>query len=197
MATNNEKILKALENENESITTTELANKTGIDVKNVSRYLKALENKGFIVRKTIQKGKIRVVMIKLNTTFSEEEIALANIGKGNDFLEVKPKPVKIQALKPPKQPPKPPKPIIDYEGIDFDKIANSSEFKRFIFMIRTGSTFRGSNVELDKKLQKTEQEINFIKEIGRGTHQDFRSVVSELKEALAKRKSKIEIKVQD
>lgn len=112
--------------------------------------------------------------------------------KFKDFSKppIKPKkqPIKKRDLKPPKVT----KPIIDYEGIDFNKIANSSEFRRFIYMIRTGSTFRGSNIELDKKLLKTEQEINIIKEIGRGTHQDFKSVVSELKEALAKRKAKIE-----
>ena len=112
--------------------------------------------------------------------------------KFKDFSKPPMKPKEVVIKKEALKPPKTPKPIIDYEGIDFNKIANSSEFKRFIFMIRTGSTFRGSNVELDKKLIKTEEEINIIKELGRGTHQDFKSVVSELKEALAKRKAKIE-----
>ena len=82
--------------------------------------------------------------------------------------------------------------VISQEDIDFNKIANSSEFKRFIYFIRTGTTFRGSNPELDKKLKKTEEEINIVRELGRGSHQDFRDVVKELKENLAKRKAKFE-----
>lgn len=110
MATNNEKILKALENKKELITTTELANETSIDIKNISRYLKALENKGLIVRKTIQKGKLRLVKIGLvkgkpkpivkrdlkppkEFVLTEEEKAIVNLGKGNNFLKQVPKQV--------------------------------------------------------------------------------------------------------
>ena len=171
MTTNNDKILKVLETKRELITTTELSNETSIDIRNITRYLKPLENKGLIVRKTIQNGKLRVVMIGLSKEKPHPPIA-------------PPKPIQKKDLKPPKQvePTSFVNQIINEEDIDFNKIANSSEFKRFIFMIRTGSTFRGSNEELDKKLVKTEQEISIVRELGRGSHQDFREVVNELKE---------------
>ncbi len=88
----------------------------------------------------------------------------------------------------------PPKPSMDFdiEGINFSKIANSSEFKRFIYFIRTGTTFRGSNAKLEVELVKTEEKINIVKELGRGTTSDFKEVVSELKEAIAKRKARLE-----
>ena len=91
-------------------------------------------------------------------------------------------------------PPPAPKPtpiIIDPEdNIDYDKIANSSEFKRFICLIRTGKTFRGSNAELEVKLVKTEQQIALVKEIDKGTNGDFKSVVAELKSLFAKHKNR-------
>ncbi|KKL62098.1 hypothetical protein LCGC14_2188630 [marine sediment metagenome] len=65
MTRNNEKILKVLKETKRQLTTTELAEKTNIDIKNISRYTKQLEIDGYIERKTIQNGKIRVVNISL------------------------------------------------------------------------------------------------------------------------------------
>lgn len=65
MTTNNEKILNVLKETKGYISTTELAEKTHIDLKNISRYTKQLEKEGSIERKTIQNGKIRVVNISL------------------------------------------------------------------------------------------------------------------------------------
>ncbi|GAI71109.1 unnamed protein product [marine sediment metagenome] len=120
------------------------------------------------------------------------------------------KPVKIQDLKPPK-------PIIIEEVpeeeffIDFNRIANNSSFQRFILetiktcvphlksvSVRTSKDIMSKN--FSNKITEIGQAVKVydeIREIGRGSHQDFREVVSELKEALAKRKAKIEIKVQD
>ena len=74
MTTNNDKILKVLKTKKELITTTELSNETSIDIKNITRYLKPLENKGLIVRKTIQNGKIRVVMIELSKEINKPKL---------------------------------------------------------------------------------------------------------------------------
>lgn len=60
---NDEKIMEYLTDNPNSITTTDLAEKTGIDIKNISRYLKDLETRNLIKRNTIQDGKIRLVYI--------------------------------------------------------------------------------------------------------------------------------------
>jgi DNA-binding transcriptional ArsR family regulator len=67
MKTNNEKILDALKEKESEISTTELAESTGINVKNISRYLKDLEKKGLIKRRTVQDGRKRFVYIDLTT----------------------------------------------------------------------------------------------------------------------------------
>ena len=64
-------------------------------------------------------------------------------------------------------PPKPPKIIETYqEEIDFEKIANSSEFKRLIYMIYTGKTHRGNRQNLDNEIKSHKENnalINVIK----------------------------------
>lgn len=65
MTRNNEKILKVLKEAKRQLTTTELAEKTEIDIRNISRYTKQLEIDGYIKRKIIQNGKIRVVNISI------------------------------------------------------------------------------------------------------------------------------------
>ena len=129
------KILNVLEKQKGLISTTELANKTGINLGNITRYLKPLEKEGIIVRKTIQNGKIRVVNIGMNTEKAHPPIA--------------PKPViKIETLTPPPLTPKKIiseiMPEVDYSNIDFEYIAKSSEFKRFIYFMYTGKTHRGT-----------------------------------------------------
>lgn len=106
----------------------------------------------------------------------------------------KPEKVKIEDLKPPKTP----KIFVDdtkpdvINKITFEEIANSSEFKRLVYLIQFGKTHRGKSVDLERKLVKRQQEIKIIREYERGTHGDFRNVVKELKEKLAKQKEKIE-----
>ena len=95
-----------------------------------------------------------------------------------------------------KKPPKAPKIIDDIEfdevdKISFKEIANSSEFKRLVYLIQFGKTHRGKSTDLERKLIKRQQEIKIIREYERGTHGDFRNVVKELKEKLAKQKVKI------
>jgi transcription initiation factor IIE alpha subunit len=68
MKTNNEKILDALEEKESEVSTTELAESTGINVKNISRYLKDLEKEGLIKRRTVQDGRKRFVYINLITS---------------------------------------------------------------------------------------------------------------------------------
>ena len=63
--TNKEKILDYLKENPKPITTSDLAETTGIDIKNISRYLKALELDESILREIVQDGKIRVVYISL------------------------------------------------------------------------------------------------------------------------------------
>lgn len=78
---NNEKILEMLKPLEKEITTSELAEKVNIDIRNITRYLKDLETKGHITRNIIQKGKIRVVNIKYDDTKYQEHLrALSKFG---------------------------------------------------------------------------------------------------------------------
>lgn len=101
--------------------------------------------------------------------------------------------IKVNDSKPPtpviKKPPKPAKEIFD--NITFDEIANSSEFKRLVYLIQFGKTHRGKSEDLERKLIKRREEITIIKEIERGSKGAFNLVVKELKEKLAKQKVKI------
>jgi hypothetical protein len=104
--------------------------------------------------------------------------------------------VSLERLHPPKAPP-PPIEIDDitYEDIDYYALAKSSEFRRFVYMVRTGKTFRGSNDELDKQLSKTQTNINTVQEITRnvrGSKADFKAVMEEFKEVLQRRRDEID-----
>ena len=72
--TNKQKIYNYLLEQNKALTTTGISKKTGIDIKNISRYLKALESEGSIIRNTIQEGKRRLVYVKIKNDQSKEII---------------------------------------------------------------------------------------------------------------------------
>lgn len=106
-------------------------------------------------------------------------------------------------------PPKPPKPEIKQEFfIDFNKIANNSSFQRFIVEAIKMSVPQLKNISartskevmskaFNERITEIDNAVNVydeIKEIGRGTHKDFKEVVKELKLALAKQKAKVESK---
>ena len=181
------KILNVLEKEKELITTTELANKTRIDIRNITRYLKPLEQEGIIVRKTIQNGKIRVVKVGMNTE--------KPIGKAHPPIAPKPV-IKIETLTPPPLTPKKIIPKImpgsDYSNIDFEYIAKSSEFKRFVYFMYTGKTHRGTIKQLDQEIKRTKENLEIVNEMGRGTMKDRKALINELKQVLKAKKNKIQ-----
>ena len=76
--------------------------------------------------------------------------------------------------------------------ITFEEIANSSEFKRLIYLIQFGKTHRGKSTDLERKLIKRQEEITIIREIERGSKGAFKEVVKELKLKLAKRKEMVD-----
>ena len=93
---------------------------------------------------------------------------------------------------PPHAPPKlspPPEPTIIEESIDleledwYDDLVRRAMFKRFIFYVRTGKEFRGSNVALDKELKKQVKVIDSVKA-------NFGNVINEFKTKVKKIKSK-------
>ena len=63
-------------------------------------------------------------------------------------------------------------------GIDYEKIARSSEFQRFIYFILTGKTHRGS-------LQKLKQEVKIVKSkyesAYKGVMSEFKSKVERMR----------------
>jgi len=114
--------------------------------------------------------------------------------KFKDFSKL----VKVQDLKPPQpaiieEVPKQKVVQASLDEIEFQKIANSSEFKRLVYLIWFGKTHRGKSNDLERQLVKRKDEITTLNRIGRGTHQDFREVVNELEEALAKRKRALKL----
>ena len=75
---NVDKIYNYLLEQDKALTTTEISNNTKINIKNISRYLKALESKGLIVRNTIQEGKRRLVYVKIKDNQNREIITSRN-----------------------------------------------------------------------------------------------------------------------
>ena len=71
-----------------------------------------------------------------------------------------------------------------YGDIDFTAIANSSEFKRFVYFIYTGKVHRGTLQQLDREIKQTQEAVEIIKEYARGSKADYRAVMKELKERL-------------
>ena len=61
-------------------------------------------------------------------------------------------------------------------AIDFDKIANSSEFKRFIYYIFSGKTHRGSIEKLNKDINKIQTDVR--------KSMDFRKVIEDIKKGV-------------
>lgn len=72
--------------------------------------------------------------------------------------------------------------IKEIDDIDWDAISHASEFRRFIYWIRTGKVFRGSNDMLDIELKKTQKTINTVRRMPP-------ELLQELKEAIKNRKS--------
>ena len=106
-----------------------------------------------------------------------------------DHPPVAPKPViKIETLTPPS---KPEVSNIDYSNIDFEYIAKSSEFKRFVYFMYTGKTHRGTIKQLDQEIRRTKENLEIVNEMGRGSKTDMKEVVRELKLTLQARKNKI------
>jgi len=68
-------------------------------------------------------------------------------------------------------------------AIDFKAIADASEFRRFIYWIRTGQVFRGSNEKLDEALWNTQNDIETVRELRKtNPHaRDMGAVVNEFK----------------
>lgn len=133
MIKNKEKILLNLKEIKGSITTTALAEKTGIDITNISRYTKALEKEGLVERKIEQKGRLRLVNISL----LPEKL----------LIETKIVPEKKGIVIP--SPPKtlhPPKTVITEidtkEDEFFSVLAQTTEFKRFIYRVLYGKVHR-------------------------------------------------------
>ena len=73
----------------------------------------------------------------------------------------------------------------------FVDLANSTEFKRFIYKVLYGKVHRTEKQHgnLDEKVKVG---LEVFQEFERGTHNDFRSVVKELKEKLTEQKVKVE-----
>ena len=71
--------------------------------------------------------------------------------------------------------------LSELDEIAFQEIANSTEFKRLVYLIWFGKTHRSKTKDLERQLVKRKQEITVNKEIERGSRQDFGEVVKELK----------------
>ena len=73
--TNKDKILKILNQSLQELSVSQLANLTDIDVKNIGRYLKDLENEKIITIRKEQDGKIRTKYVSLNKPHYRRDIA--------------------------------------------------------------------------------------------------------------------------
>jgi hypothetical protein len=84
------------------------------------------------------------------------------------------------------------RPTLPMGDIDFDAIANSSEFKRFIYYLFTGKVHRGSLQKLDEEIKVYKKVAEDVMETMRGSRTDYREVMRELKDVLAKKREVIE-----
>ncbi len=96
---NKDKIMDYLKENPKQITTSNLAKNTGIDIKNISRYLKELESENSISRKIVQEGKLRLVYISLITR-KKNDTTRKNIIKTTDDIPTPKKKDKIENLEP-------------------------------------------------------------------------------------------------
>jgi hypothetical protein len=79
-----------------------------------------------------------------------------------------------------------------FEGIDYEGISRTSEYRRFIYRVKTGHTFRGTNAQLDielKKFTKIEEDIKIIKELSR-EQKNYGDVMKEFKDKLKELKKR-------
>ena len=97
--TNKEKIIDYLKENPKQIKTSDLAKNTGIDIKNIGRYLKELESEETILRAIVQDGRIRVVYISLITRKKNNTSRKSVIRTTNDIPTPKKK-EKIENLEP-------------------------------------------------------------------------------------------------
>lgn len=81
----------------------------------------------------------------------------------------------------------PPQPVIPIEDDYFSEIAHSSEFRRLIYKVLYGKVHRTEKQHGNLE-QKVKIGLETLRELGRGTKQDFRDVIKELKKVLAERK---------
>jgi len=82
----------------------------------------------------------------------------------------------------------PPKPKTFGNGISFEEIANSSEFKRLVYLIWFGKTHRGKTRELEQELKNRKQKLNTLNDIE--SKGNYTNVVNEFKRLLAKHNNK-------
>ena len=66
------------------------------------------------------------------------------------------------------------------QAIDFNAIANSSEFQRFIYLLLTGKTHRGSAVKLKRDIKNTQENINFVNSY-KGVMSEFKAKVERMR----------------
>ena len=78
-------------------------------------------------------------------------------------------------------------PMTKIGHLSFDEIANSSEFKRFIFYLFEGKTHRGTADDLDRKLNNHHETLEIVQDLRKGSYGD---VMKEFKDKVAKIKSK-------
>ena len=99
--------------------------------------------------------------------------------------------ISTKHLHPPKSPKKELSKPIMIEDDFFGELAHSTEFKRFIYKVLYGKVHRTEKQHgnLD---QKVKDGLEFVREVGRGNRSDVLAMRKELKEALSKRKTKIE-----
>jgi hydroxyethylthiazole kinase-like uncharacterized protein yjeF len=84
--TNKEKILNALNQSVQELSVSQLANSTDIDVKNIGRYLKDLENERIITIRKEQDGKIRTKYVSLNKP--QQSGVISTLSKNTNLFDI-------------------------------------------------------------------------------------------------------------
>jgi len=84
--TNKDKILKILEQSVQELSVSQLANLTDIDVKNIGRYLKELENEKIITIRKQQEGKIRTSQVSLKKP--QQKGVISKLSKNTDLFDM-------------------------------------------------------------------------------------------------------------
>ena len=98
-----------------------------------------------------------------------------------DEFETKP-PTAPKHLKPPPTP----QPITNDGNPSFEEIAQSSEFKRFLYFVQFGRTHRGTQQDLDKQLIIRKEEIKIVQDMRKsdvygGVMKEFKDKVSKIR----------------